>query len=68
MIEEHNILANYIYNLNLLKEYKEISGTGIIHFNNPLQLLDRLELLAGSIFAGNNGVKQEFSQIAHLLH
>ena len=68
MIEEHNILANYIYNLNLLKENKEISGTGIIHFNNPLQLLDRLELLAGSIFAGNNGVKQEFTQIAHLLH
>ena len=68
MIEEHNILANYIYNLNLLKEYKEISGTGIIHFNNPLQLINRLELLAGSIFAGNNGVKQEFSQIAHLLH
>ena len=68
MIVEHNILANYIYNLNLLKEYKEISGTGIIHFNNPLQLLDRLEVLAGSIFAGNNGVKQEFTQIAHLLH
>ena len=45
-----------------------ITGTGIIHFNNPLQLLDRLELLAGSIFAGNNGVKQEFTQIAHLLH
>ena len=68
MIEEHNILANYIYNLNLLKEYKEISGTGIIHFNNPHQLVDRLELLAGSMFAGNNGVKQEFTQIAHLLH
>ena len=68
MIEEHNILASYIYNLNLLKEYQEISGTGIIHFNNPQQLVDRLELLAGSIFAGNNGVKQEFSQIAHLLH
>ena len=68
IIKEHDILANYIYNLNLLKEYKEISGTGIIHFNNPHQLIDRLELLAGSIFAGNNGVKQEFSQIAHLLH
>ena len=51
-----------------LREYKEKTGTGIIHFNNPLQLLDRLELLAGSIFAGNNGVKQEFCQIAHLLH
>ena len=51
-----------------IKEVKETTGTGIIHFNNPHQLLDSLELLAGSIFAGNNGVKQEFSQIAHLLH
>ena len=51
-----------------LRNYKKLTGTGIIHFNNPQQLVDRLELLAGSIFAGNNGVKQEFSQIAHLLH
>ena len=48
--------------------YKQITGTGIIHFNNPQQLVDRLELLAGSIIAGNNGVKQEFSQLAHLLY
>ena len=41
---------------------------GIIHFNNPLQPLDRLELLVGSLNAGNNGVKQEFTQITHLLH
>ena len=67
-IAEHNILETYNYNLNLLREYKEKTGTGIIHFNNPHQLIDRLELVAGSIFAGNNGVKQEFSQIAHLLH
>ena len=42
--------------------------TGILQFNNPLQLLDRLELLSGWILAGNNGVIQEFSQIAHLLN
>ena len=42
MIEEHNILTNYIYNRNVLKEYKEKSGSGILHFNNPNQLLDRL--------------------------
>ena len=47
---------------------KKLTGTGIIHFNNTQQLVNRLELLAGSIFAGNNGAKQEFSQIAHLLH
>ena len=47
---------------------REKKGSGIIHFNNPQQLVSRLELLAGSIIAGNNGVKQEFSQFAHLLH
>ena len=67
-IEEHNILDIYNHNLNLLREFKEKTGTGILHFNNPLQLLDRLELLGGSILAGNNGVIQEFSQIAHLLN
>ena len=46
-------------------KYAKKSGQGIIHFNNPQQLVKRLELL---IIAGNNGVKQEFSQIAHLLH
>ena len=67
-IEGHNILERYIYNLNQLREFREQAGSGIIHFNNPLQLLDRLELLIGSILAGNNGVLQEFTQIAHLLH
>ena len=68
MFYEYYILSDYIYNLNLLRDYKEKSGRGILHFNNPLQLLGRLELLAGSIFAGNNGAMQEFTQIAHLLH
>ena len=43
-------------------------GEGIVYFYNPNQLLDRLELLGGSILAGNNGVIPEFSQIAHLLN
>ena len=43
-------------------------GQGNVYFNNPHQLLDRLELLRGSILAGNNGVIPEFSQIAHLLN
>ena len=67
-IEEHNILERYIHNLNQLREFREQAGSGILHFSNPHQLLDRLELLAGSILAGNNGVIQEFSQIAHLLN
>lgn len=43
------------------------SGSGVRYFNNSNQLFDRLELLAGSITAGNNGVKNEFSEISHTL-
>ena len=57
-----NILELYLGSL----EYK--TGEGMIYFNNPHQLLNRLELLGGSILAGNNGVIPEFSQIAHLLN
>ena len=67
-ISYYNILSEYVNNINKLEKIAKKTGQGIIHFNNPQQLVNRLELLAGSIFAGNNGVKQEFSQIAHLLH
>ena len=67
-IEIYNTIGDYINNISKLVSYAEKTGQGIIHFNNPQQLVKRLELLAGSIIAGNNGVKQEFSQIAHLLH
>ena len=46
------------------EKFKKL-GSGVVHFNDPDDLLDRMELLAGSILAGNNGVKEEFSQIAH---
>ena len=67
-INKFNVLSIYSTNLTYLKYYKEKSGPGIVYFNNPHQLLDRLELLGGSILAGNNGVIPEFSQIAHLLN
>ena len=68
-IAYYNILGIYVNNINKLENIaKKKTGQGIIHFNNPQQLIHRLELLAGSIFAGNAGVKQEFSQIAHPLH
>ena len=67
-ISYYNVLGEYVNNMNKLENIAKKTGQGIIHFNNPQQLVNRLELLAGSIFAGNNGVKQEFSQIAHLLH
>ena len=49
------------------KKYKKL-GSGVIYYNNPEDLLSRLELLGGSILAGNNGVKDEFSQIVHALN
>ena len=67
-IKKYNTLSIYATNLSNLKYYKTKSGSGIFYFNNPHQLLDRLELLGGSILAGNNGVIPEFSQIAHLLN
>ena len=67
-INKCNILSIYATNLSNLKYYKTKSGSGIFFFNNPHQLLDRRELLSGSILAGNNGVIPEFSQIAHLLN
>ncbi|XP_073237704.1 uncharacterized protein [Porites lutea] len=48
-------------------KYKKI-GSGVVYYNNPADLLDRLELLGGSILAGNNGVKNEFSKITHTLN
>ena len=66
-IKNFNTLSIYSSNLSNLKYYKTKSGSGIVYFNNPHQLLDRLELLGGSILAGNNGVINEFSKIAHLL-
>ena len=67
-IKKYNTLSIFASNLSNLKYYKTKSGSGMIYFNNPHQLLDRLELLGGSILAGNNGVINEFSQIAHLLN
>ena len=64
-----NIIKLYIDSLEYkMGEGLAQRGQGIVFFNNPHQLLDRLELLGGSILAGNNGVIPEFSQIAHLLN
>ena len=67
--QEKGLLMKY---KNTMKDYlsslKYKVGQGNVYFNNPHQLLKRLELLGGSILAGNNGVIPEFSQIAHLLN
>ena len=51
---------------DVIKEVR--TGSGVVYYNNPADLLDRLELLGGSILAGNNGVKNEFSKIAHIVN
>ena len=43
-------------------------GSGVFYYNNPRDLFDRLHLLGGSIMAGNNSAKNEFSEFAHTLH
>ena len=48
-------------------KYKKI-GSGVVYYDNPDDLLSHLELLGGSIMAGNDEVKDEFTQIAHTLN
>ena len=75
--KKYSDIAKMVFNeLNQLSEipihktsnkFKKI-GSGVVYFNNINDLLDRMELLSGSILAGNNSVKNEFSQITHKLN
>ena len=58
-----NTLSTYSKNLSDLLLYKKQSGSGL--FSNPQELLQRFELLNGSLAAGNNGVLPEYIQLAH---
>ena len=49
------------------KKYSKI-GSGVVYYNDTNNLIDRMELLGGSILAGNDGAKSEFSEIVHKLH
>ena len=66
-IDNYNTLSTFSTNLSKALQYKLKIGKGMTIFNNTYNLIKRLELLAASINAGNNGAMQEFSQIAHLL-
>ena len=75
--KKYSDLSRMIFNdLNTLSEipihrtsnkFKRM-GPGVIYFNNPGDLLNRLELFGGSINAGNDGAKEEYSRIAHTLN
>ena len=66
-INNYNTLSIYSKTLSLLLYYRNKTGSGIFYFSNPQDLLKRLELLGGSLAAGNNGVLPEYIQIAHRL-
>ena len=70
ILSAYDTLKKYERDVKLFKmgQKKLIKGQGIFYFINTYQLLDRLQLLGGSILAGNNGVIPEFSQVAHLLN
>ena len=66
-IDNYNALSIFHSNFHILYEVKknEKSGSGL--FNTPQELIRRLELLNGSLVAGNNGVLPEFIQLSHRL-
>ena len=66
-INTYNTLSIYVKNLRELEMAVENVMTGSGLFNTPQELIRRLELLNGSLVAGNNGVLPEFIQISHRL-
>lgn len=77
--KKYSELARSVFNdLNRLSEipihrtsikYSKL-GSGVVCYNNPQDLLSRLELLGGSMSAGNDSsdVREEFTNIVHLLN
>ena len=43
-------------------------GSGVVYYKDTKDLFDRMELPGGSILAGNDGAKSEFSEIVHKLY
>ena len=72
---QHGLLSKYKNILNLYLESLDLQvgqgraqrGRGIYFYNSPQKILNRLELLGGSLAAGNNGAFSEYIQIAHRL-
>ena len=68
-----NNLRKYQDRLKIIESNREKfvqqRGKGLVFYNKPEDLLDRLELLGGSIEAGNSSkaVARQFSAIAHKL-
>ena len=74
--KKYSDLSKMVFNqLNKLSEIpihktsKKFSklGSGVVYYNDTNDLIDQMELLGGSILAGNDGAKSEFSEIVHKL-
>ena len=63
-IDTFNALSIYRQNLIKVKNYKEVTGSGITNFNNPHKILERLD---ESIVNVNNGLINEFSKLVNIL-
>ena len=75
--KKYSDLSKMVFNqLNKLSEIpihrtsKKFSklGSGVVYYNNVNDLINRMELLGGSILAGNDGAKSEMSEIVHKLY
>ena len=75
--KKYSDLSKMVFNqLNKLSEIpihrtsKKFSklGSGVVYYNNVNDLINRMELLGGSILAGNDSVKSEMSEIVHKLY
>ena len=64
---ERNLLVNYKDTIGDIIKAKEKykTGKGIFFYFSPQELIKRLELLGGSLAAGNNGVYTVFTNGGH---
>ena len=65
---EKQLRANTNYRRLIKSLPNPQKGLGVFYYNNPRDLFERLDLLGGSIMAGNNSAKKEFSEVAHTLY
>ena len=75
--KKYSDLSKMVFNqLNKLSEIpihrtsKKFSklGSGVVYYNDVNDLINRMELLGGSILAGNDAAKSEMSEIVHKLY
>ena len=65
---EKKLTANRNYRELIKSLPNPQKGSGVFYYNSPRDLFERLELLGGSIRAGNNSLKNEFSEVVHTLY